>query len=126
MKAPLLPGRALTTRVGALEAAQPVGFDIAPGETVALVGESGSGKSVTALSVLKLLPPAAAIFAPRPLSGQGPPDAPTRLPAAAQISGQVLLRGKDLLAAPPADLRAVRGNDISMIFQEPMSSLNPV
>jgi microcin C transport system ATP-binding protein len=81
-----------------------VSFDIARGETVALVGESGSGKSVTALSVLKLLP----------------------YPAASHPSGKVLFKGEDLLDEDEADLRRVRGNDISMIFQEPMTSLNPL
>src|SRR5690606_20817748 len=71
---------------------------------VALVGESGSGKSVTALSVLKLLP----------------------YPAASHPSGQILFNGKDLLAADERTLRATRGNDISMVFQEPMTSLNPL
>ena len=99
---PLLSIRDLAIRFGANQATRNVSFDIAPGETVALVGESGSGKSVTALSVLQLLPPAA------------------------QLSGQILFKGQDLLAVSPAELRAVRGNDISMIFQEPMSSLNPV
>jgi microcin C transport system ATP-binding protein len=102
MTAPLLSIRDLTIAFGANEATRAISFDIAPGETVALVGESGSGKSVTALSVLKLLPPTA------------------------RLSGQVLFKGKDLLSVEPAELRAVRGNDISMIFQEPMSSLNPV
>jgi microcin C transport system ATP-binding protein len=81
-----------------------VSFDIAPRETVALVGESGSGKSVTALSVLKLL----------------------QYPAASHPSGSVLFNGKDLMNAPEAELRSVRGNDVSMIFQEPMTSLNPL
>ena len=81
-----------------------VSFDIGPRETVALVGESGSGKSVTALSVLKLLP----------------------YPAASHPSGTVEFNGTDLLNAPEADLRSVRGNDVSMIFQEPMTSLNPL
>jgi microcin C transport system ATP-binding protein len=81
-----------------------ISFDIAPGETVALVGESGSGKSVTALSVLKLL----------------------AYPAASHPSGQILFEGKDLLAASERDLRGVRGNDVTMIFQEPMTSLNPL
>ena len=79
-------------------------FDIHPGETVALVGESGSGKSVSALSVLKLLP----------------------YPAASYPSGEIFFEGKDLLKASESDLRAVRGNDITMIFQEPMTSLNPL
>jgi microcin C transport system ATP-binding protein len=102
MSTSLLSIRDLTIAFGANQATRKVSFDIAPGETVALVGESGSGKSVTALSILKLLPPTA------------------------RLSGQVLFKGQDLLTAPPAELRAVRGNDISMIFQEPMSSLNPV
>ncbi|WP_316355969.1 ABC transporter ATP-binding protein [Devosia sp.] len=102
MTTPLLSIRDLTVAFGANAATRGVSFDIAPGETVALVGESGSGKSVTALSVLKLLPPTA------------------------KLSGQILFKGQDLVTAPPAELRAVRGNDISMIFQEPMSSLNPV
>jgi microcin C transport system ATP-binding protein len=81
-----------------------ISFDIEQGETVALVGESGSGKSVTALSVLKLL----------------------AYPAASHPSGQILFGGKDLLSASADDLRSVRGNDITMIFQEPMTSLNPL
>ncbi|MBX3578273.1 MAG: ABC transporter ATP-binding protein [Rhizobiaceae bacterium] len=81
-----------------------ISFDIAKGETVALVGESGSGKSVTALSVLKLLP----------------------YPAASHPSGSILFQGKDLLAAREPELRKVRGNNITMIFQEPMTSLNPL
>ncbi|HTM78384.1 MAG TPA: ABC transporter ATP-binding protein [Devosia sp.] len=102
MTAPLLSISDLTVRFGAHEAAHNVSFDIAPGETVALVGESGSGKSVTALSILKLLPPTAA------------------------LSGVITFKGKNLLAVSAGELRAVRGNDISMIFQEPMTSLNPV
>ncbi len=81
-----------------------VSFDIARGETVALVGESGSGKSVTALSVLKLLP----------------------YPPASHPSGQILFDGDDLLAKGEKALRRVRGNKITMIFQEPMTSLNPL
>ena len=81
-----------------------ISFDIMPGETVALVGESGSGKSVSALSVLKLLP----------------------YPAASHPTGQILFNGSDLLDADERDLRRVRGNDITMIFQEPMTSLNPL
>jgi microcin C transport system ATP-binding protein len=81
-----------------------VSFDIRRGETVALVGESGSGKSVSALSVLRLLP----------------------YPAASHPSGKVLFKGRDLLAAPEPEIREVRGNDITMIFQEPMTSLNPL
>ncbi|UXU06188.1 ABC transporter ATP-binding protein [Agrobacterium tumefaciens] len=81
-----------------------VSFDVMPGEVVALVGESGSGKSVTANSILKLLP----------------------YPAASHPSGKILFDGKDMLTLPERALRAVRGNDITMIFQEPMTSLNPL
>ncbi len=81
-----------------------VSFDIRKGEVVALVGESGSGKSVSANSILKLLP----------------------YPAASHPSGEILFKGKDLLKASDNELRAVRGNDITMIFQEPMTSLNPL
>ncbi|MHA6687695.1 ABC transporter ATP-binding protein [Mesorhizobium sp. A556] len=81
-----------------------ISFDIAKGETVALVGESGSGKSVSALSVLKLLP----------------------YPPASHPSGKILFDGKDLLALNEKKLRSVRGNKITMIFQEPMTSLNPL
>ncbi len=84
-------------------AAKGVTFDIAKGETLALVGESGSGKSVTALSVMKLLPQSA--FHP---------------------TGEIIFKGKDLLKVSERELRAVRGNEISMVFQEPMSSLNPL
>lgn len=72
-----------------------VSFDIAEGETVALVGESGSGKSVSALSVLKLLP----------------------YPAASHPSGEILFNGKDLMTASEPELRRVRGNDVTMIFR---------
>ncbi len=81
-----------------------VSFEINRGETVALVGESGSGKSVTALSVLKLLP----------------------YPSASHPSGNVYFKGEDLLDSDERDLRRVRGDDITMIFQEPMTSLNPL
>ena len=79
-------------------------FDIDKGETVALVGESGSGKSVTALSVMRLLP----------------------YPAAEHPTGEIVFKGKDLLKATDRELRHVRGNDISIVFQEPMTSLNPL
>ena len=81
-----------------------VSFSIAKGETMALVGESGSGKSVSALSILKLLP----------------------YPSASHPSGSVKFKGEELLDADERDLRRVRGNDITMIFQEPMTSLNPL
>ena len=84
------------------EAVRGISFDLAAGETLALVGESGSGKSVTALSTVRLLPDGA------------------------EVDGTVRYRGRDLLHAPAAVLRATRGNDISFIFQEPMTSLNPL
>jgi microcin C transport system ATP-binding protein len=81
-----------------------VSFAVNKGETLALVGESGSGKSVSALSILKLL----------------------QYPAASHPSGQILFKGQDLLDANEADLRQVRGRNVTMIFQEPMTSLNPL
>jgi len=81
-----------------------VSFEIAKGETLALVGESGSGKSVTALSVLKLL----------------------SYPPASHPSGQILFKGEDLISADESALRTIRGNAITMVFQEPMTSLNPL
>ncbi|MFN3687511.1 ABC transporter ATP-binding protein [Salinarimonas sp.] len=81
-----------------------VSFDIAKGETVALVGESGSGKSVTALSILKLL----------------------NYPPASHPSGEIWFKGKNLTAASELEMMQVRGNDITMVFQEPMTSLNPL
>jgi peptide/nickel transport system ATP-binding protein len=84
-------------------AVEDLSFDVAPGETVAIVGESGSGKSVTALSVMRLVS-----------SANG------------RIQGRVALEGRDLLALSEEEMRKVRGNDVAMIFQEPMTSLNPV
>ncbi len=81
-----------------------ISFDVRRGETVAIVGESGSGKSVSALSVMKLLP----------------------YPAASHPSGRILFKGEDLLAADEAAMRRVRGNAVTIIFQEPMTSLNPL
>src|SRR5262249_51329789 len=81
-------------------AVEGVSFEIERGETVALVGESGSGKSVTALSVMRLLPGSAEI-----------------------PQGEIIFKGRDLLKARRRELREVRGNDISIVFQEPMTSL---
>ncbi len=81
-----------------------VSFDIAKGETLALVGESGSGKSVTALSVMKLLP----------------------YPPAHHPSGSIRFKGKELLSMRENEIREIRGNDITIVFQEPMTSLNPL
>jgi peptide/nickel transport system ATP-binding protein len=80
-----------------------VSFDIAPRETVAIVGESGSGKSVTALSIMRLIPR-----------------------ETGRIEGRIALSGRDLLTLPEASMKDIRGNDVAMIFQEPMTSLNPV
>ena len=107
MSEALLCVRSLTTRFrterGTVKAVDGVSFDVAAGQTLAIVGESGSGKSVTALSLLRLIP--------------SPPG---------QIeSGQILFEGQDLLKLSEAQMRAIRGNRIAMIFQEPMSSLNP-
>ena len=108
MTAPLLSVRDLSVAFaqGGHEslAVDHVSFDIAKGETLALVGESGSGKSVSALSILKLLP----------------------YPPARHPSGEILFGGEDLLARDESQLRKVRGNRITMIFQEPMTSLNPL
>src|ERR1700736_2764716 len=95
---------AFTQGTRELLAVDRVSFEIRRGETVALVGESGSGKSVTALSVLKLLP----------------------YPAAHHPSGSIRFKGEELLGLPEAEIRHVRGNDITIIFQEPMTSLNPL
>jgi microcin C transport system ATP-binding protein len=89
---------------GAVEAVRHVSFDINAGETVALVGESGSGKSVTALSILQLLP----------------------YPVARHPSGSIQFQGTEVMGAGEVALRKIRGNRVSMIFQEPMSSLNPL
>lgn len=89
---------------GAVPAVEEVSFDLHRGETLGLVGESGSGKSVTALSILRLVP-----------------DPPGKI-----IGGKILFEGKNLLELPEKEMRKIRGNRISMIFQEPMTSLNPV
>ena len=106
--APLVQVRDLAVRFGsgdhAVDAVKGVSFCIGHGETVALVGESGSGKTVSALSILKLLP----------------------YPSASHPSGTVLFGGQDLLQASMSALRLIRGHKISIIFQEPMTSLNPL
>jgi len=92
------------TDAGVARAVDGVSFDVYPGRTLALVGESGCGKSITALSILRLVP-----------------DPPGEI-----VGGSILFNGEDLLMMNPTDMRRLRGNDISMIFQEPMTSLNPV
>jgi peptide/nickel transport system ATP-binding protein len=92
------------TERGQIRPVRDVSFRVYPGQTVALVGESGCGKSVTALSILRLIP-----------------QPPGRV-----LGGQILLEGRDLLSISEKDMRGVRGKDIAMIFQEPMTSLNPV
>src|SRR5581483_2059456 len=89
---------------GAVEAVKRVSFHIDRGETLALVGESGSGKSVTALSILQLLP----------------------YPAARHPGGSIAFKGEELMGAPEPVLRRIRGNRIGMIFQEPLTALNPL
>jgi peptide/nickel transport system ATP-binding protein len=92
------------TRDGVVRAVDGVSFDVMPGETLAVVGESGCGKSVTAMSILRLLP----------------------MPPARIAAGRIEFDGRNLLDLSEPDMRKVRGNAISMIFQEPMTSLNPV
>ena len=107
MSAPVLAVRNLTTafRVDGkwTTVVKGISFEIGQRETVAIVGESGSGKSVTALSIMGLLPA-----------------------ANSRATGEILLEGRDLIKLPEHQMRQVRGNLISMIFQEPMTSLNPV
>ena len=91
------------TQDGVVRAVQGLSFGVDAGETVGIVGESGCGKSVTAMSILRLIPE--------------PPG---------KIAGSIRFQGRDLLALSEPEMRAIRGNDISMIFQEPMTSLNPV
>ncbi len=88
---------------GEIRAVEDVSFSIRPSQTLALVGESGCGKSVTALSIMQLL------------------DYPGKV-----VSGKILFKGRDLLTLPNSEMRKVRGNEIGMVFQEPMTSLNPV
>ncbi|HUO85218.1 MAG TPA: ATP-binding cassette domain-containing protein, partial [Thermoanaerobaculia bacterium] len=91
------------TEEGFITAVDNVSFSVQRGEAVALVGESGSGKSVTALSIMRLV------------------QSPGRI-----VAGSVFFRGTNLLELPAREMRRFRGNDIAMIFQEPMTSLNPV
>ncbi len=104
----LLEVRSLSTQFatkhGVVRAVDDVSWDVAEGETVALVGESGCGKSVSALSIMRLV----------------------AAPAGRIVGGQVLFKGRDLLTLSDEEMRRVRGREIAMIFQEPMTSLNPV
>ncbi|WP_159350038.1 ABC transporter ATP-binding protein [Roseomonas harenae] len=104
---PLLDVRNLQTHFrtpdGVNRAVDGLSFHVNAGETIAIVGESGCGKSVTSMSILRLIPE--------------PPG---------KIAGEVIFQGKDLLKLSDREMRAIRGNDVSMIFQEPMTSLNPV
>ena len=92
------------TREGAVHAVNGVSFNVQEGELLGIVGESGSGKSVTMMSLVKLVP----------------------MPPARIASGQVIFEGRDLLQLPPREIRRVRGGEIGFIFQDPMTSLNPV
>ncbi|MCP4711503.1 MAG: ABC transporter ATP-binding protein, partial [Planctomycetes bacterium] len=91
------------TAPGTLRAVDDISFSVAPGQTLALVGESGCGKSVTGLSIMRLIPPPGKI-----------------------VTGQIIYQNRDLLKLSEKDMRRMRGNEIAMIFQETMSSLNPV
>jgi oligopeptide/dipeptide ABC transporter ATP-binding protein len=108
MATPLLSVRDLVvefkTEQGRVRAVDGLSFDVHPNETVGLVGESGCGKTVTGLSMLRLIPS----------------------PPGEIVSGQILFEGKDLAQASEKEMRGIRGSDISMIFQEPMTALNPV
>jgi oligopeptide transport system ATP-binding protein len=105
--APVLQVKDLKTQFftddGVVQAVDGVSFDLQPGETLGIVGESGCGKSVTALSILRLI------------------QEPGRI-----TSGQILFRGSDIVKMPEDEVREIRGKDIAMIFQDPLSSLNPV
>src|ERR1051325_9777690 len=93
-----------STSGGVVRAVDGVSWDVQPGETVALVGESGCGKSVSALSIMRLV----------------------AAPAGRILGGQSLFKGRDLLSLSEEEMRRVRGREIGMVFQEPMTSLNPV
>jgi len=106
--APLLQVRDLKTHFftddGVVKAVDGISYDVQPGEIVGLVGESGCGKTVSALSILRLIP-----------------DPPGKI-----VGGEIIFEGDDLLKANEKEIRHIRGNRIAMIFQEPMTSLNPV
>ena len=108
MVEPLLQVRDLQTHFftqeGVVKAVNGVSYDLMPGETLGLVGESGSGKSVSALSILRLIP-----------------NPPGKI-----VGGEVWFQGEDILKVDDARMRSIRGNEIAMVFQEPMTSLNPV
>jgi peptide/nickel transport system ATP-binding protein len=99
---PLLEVSNLCIAFGTQEAVRGISFDIAPGETLGLVGESGSGKSATSLAMMRLLPPSAT------------------------VTGSIRLSSEDLLTLPESTMRSHRGKSMAMIFQEPMTALNPV
>ena len=92
------------TRDGVVKAVDGVSFELDKGETLGIVGESGSGKSVSAMTLMRLIP----------------------MPPGKIEGGEALFKGKSLLTMSDADMRAIRGNEIAMIFQDPMTSLNPV
>ncbi|OGP82809.1 MAG: hypothetical protein A2Z08_00815 [Deltaproteobacteria bacterium RBG_16_54_11] len=92
------------TRWGVVKAADGVDLSVRKGETLGLVGESGCGKSITALSILRLVP----------------------RPKGRIVGGEIVFQGRDLLTLEEEEMRAIRGGEIGMIFQEPMTSLNPV
>ena len=104
MSEPLLVVDSLTVTMAGVPVLEDLSFTLQPGETLGLVGESGCGKSVTALSIMRLLP-----------------DPPGKI-----ASGRILFDGIDMRTLDAAGLRAIRGDRIGMIFQEPMTSLNPV
>ncbi|MXY87718.1 MAG: ABC transporter ATP-binding protein, partial [Dehalococcoidia bacterium] len=92
------------TQEGVVKAVDGTSYSVEEGETLGLVGESGCGKSVSALSILRLIPS----------------------PPGKIVSGEIMFQGRDLLKLDESEMRRIRGNDIAMVFQEPMTSLNPV